>query len=222
MKWPLEPLNVPPTEMESNIAQQMMKLTSLLTNGKVDNVSILELPGFGSTGEYAKVTDKKGIEIFKLSAFVQANFAAMDCTLTDSKDLVEPWYNYSLYYGSDGLDGPLAPIPTETCFNFTQNIIKDISTYLWIFKESFLNGQSNIQKGSSMFPLSKITDQVLEPVYSDEDMNSTYQYYDKLFLRCRHGELDLEGDSLESLSIDCKLFQPSLTSRGLCYSFNSV
>ena len=106
-----------------------------------------------------------------------------------------------------------------TCFNFTQHIVDDFSTFLLFLKESYLDGG-----GSSLFPISDIAKQVLEPVYSNEEYDQ-HRYYDKLFLKCSHGKMyehTTDGSGKEGNVQFCDLFRPSLTSEGLCYSFNSA
>ena len=47
--WPYEPLHYDPNPIETQINKYMMRLTKEISYGKLKNVSILDLPGFGST-----------------------------------------------------------------------------------------------------------------------------------------------------------------------------
>ena len=232
--WPDYPLgSAYPTNMEENIAMQMIKLTSLLSNGMIKNVTILDLPCFGAIGEFKSliVPCKYCNLLFKekrftLAAFIQANFAAKmeskgaltKCWIrtSESKSLFEMGTLEWMKYIKDTSDKFPLDVLNHTCFNFTQHIVDDFSTFLMVLKESYLDGG-----GSSLFPISDIAKQVLEPVYSNEEYEAHMRPYDKLFLKCSHGKM-YEHTENDGNVPSCDLFSPSLTSQGLCYSFNSA
>ena len=44
--WPSRPLSKEPSLQESYLHKEMMRLTAILSNGKLKNISILDLPAF--------------------------------------------------------------------------------------------------------------------------------------------------------------------------------
>ena len=46
--WPSTPLSKEPSLQESYLHKEMMRLTEILSNRKLKNISILDLPAFGS------------------------------------------------------------------------------------------------------------------------------------------------------------------------------
>ena len=70
--WPNSPLNTPPTQLELDFNELMMKITGNYTNGTITDVSILDISGFGSNlasfDKHAEVTNwptELNFEIYK-------------------------------------------------------------------------------------------------------------------------------------------------------------
>ena len=99
-------------------------------------------------------------------------------------------------------------------FNFTNYIRKDMNTFLTAIHGSYLSPSKN------HFSIwGEVANELFNDTKNDHDL-SNKGLYDKLIMECafkqnilKKKELDIDGG--------CDLFQPTLTTNGLCYSFNS-
>ena len=106
----------------------------------------------------------------------------------------------------------VADIPSNP-FDFTKYIDDDFLTFVQVYMQSHLTGRDN-QKMSTVWI--KAAEKVFGATLDDTVVQSN-GLFNKLFLDCSFKEPFMAGDQLAG----CDLFQQSLTSNGLCFSFNS-
>ena len=130
------PLHKEPNQLENDFNQLLMDITFLMSNGALKNVSLLDLPAFGST----ITTLKKGLKKQFLWP-IQTNFALhkIDSALNVSrskilmsyKTLFEDWGNYMKQLDRNVNDKQFTKdMENNEFFNFTGFIKKDMKTFL--------------------------------------------------------------------------------------------
>ena len=135
-EWPGIPLHKEPNQLENDFNQLLMDVTFLMSNGTLKNVSLLDLPAFGST----ITTLKKGLKKQFLWP-IQTNFALhkIDSALNVSrskilmsyKTLFEDWGNYMKQLDRNVYDKQFTKdMENNEFFNFTGFIKKDMKTFL--------------------------------------------------------------------------------------------
>ena len=111
----------------------MIKITDEISSGKLRNMSILDLAGFGS--KMAKL--KKGMSS-DLTWPTATNFAIyrdgmknMSIVFNDYKRLIDLWDNHMKSIDKGNLNTSLTmEMKNNKFFNFTTYITKDVSTFL--------------------------------------------------------------------------------------------
>ena len=220
LEWPYKPFNQDNSdELTLVLNQYLMSMTYELSNAKVKNVSLLDLPAFGSM--FGSFT---GSCLFSSSWSIQQNMAIYNELMRRNhytwsgyffikleqkcKVLRELWEEYMRNPKAN--DFP-PKIKSNKYFNFTAYIKDDMTTFLTAYSASF----PNILNKASVW--SEVAKRVfLENDYSEKKVE-TYGLYDNLIIDCYYQKpLFSDSDNLER----CADLRPILTSNGLCYSFN--
>ena len=216
--WPHTPLSRGPTKLEVEFHEQMTKMTEILSNGTLKNISIIELPGFASKIPWLELRHKR-----QPNWPIELNFAIRNNIADDAasafakyKTLVTHWKAYMEGLFRKNQAAVFTPeMRNNRLFNFTNYIRDDIKTFLIATHGSFLTSEKNS---------SEIWQDVANDLFNgtksySHSLNEKNQY-NKLFMECAFkqslsSKKDLDHDG------GCDLFHPTLTTNGLCYTFNS-
>ena len=221
-RWPYQPFGIENSdELTLVLNQYMMSMTYELSNSKVKNVSLLDLPAFGSMFRTKK-------NCISPSWSIQQNMAIYNQLMSSNN------FRWSLYWGDklhhrecevlrvlwkEYMKNPKVndfppKIKSNEHFNFTKYIKDDMPTFLNAYSASF----PNILNNTAMW--SEIAKRVfLDSDYSGDEVE-TYGLNDKLIMHCVYQKslFSHESEDLE----ECVDLHPILTSNGLCYSFNGI
>ena len=141
-QWPHNPLHRNPTQFETDLNHYMIKITNEISSGKLRNMSVLDLAGFGS--KMAKL--KKGMSS-DLTWPTATNFAIyhdgmknMSIVFNDYKRLIDLWDNHMENIDKGNLNTSLTmEMKNNKFFNFTTYITKDVSTFLKVNQTPYAN-----------------------------------------------------------------------------------
>ena len=107
--WPHSPFVNEPTPLELDFNEKMMKITEMMSNGTLENVSILDLPAFGSSvarlDKHHRMMSNWPTEVnFEILKHNEEDRLVL---LTEYKNLLDDWENYmikakSLYISHTG------------------------------------------------------------------------------------------------------------------------
>ena len=106
---------------------------------------------------------------------------------------------------------------TSTLFNYSSFIAQDIETFLTIYSATFPTPLQHHQRiwGSTA---NKVFKHTIRGKFQDK-----YEIYDKLVVKCSFKEKLGENFDKKTESFGgCTHLNPSLTSNGLCYTFNGL
>ena len=219
--WPWAPFYQDNSdELTLDFNQYLMSMTYELSDTKVKNLSLLDLPAFGSKfGSFKENCDSSNWSIQQNMAIYNKLMSSNNYTWSDSwsdvldkecNDLRKLWKKYMR--SPKEIDFP-PNIKINNYFNFTGYIKDEMSTFLTAYSASFPNILNN----------TKVWSEVANKVFLDndysEDYVKAYGLYDKLIMDSVYQKpLFSESDNLEG---QADLY-PVLTSNGLCYSFNGI
>ena len=213
--WPHVPFYTDPSTIESTLNKVLMKITEEMSGGKLRNISFLDLPAFGS--KIDQFEQQKGS-----SWSIETNFALLNMIkesnglsmVTEYKELLFLWNAYLKKVDQEDYSASFKPKMANNMFlNFTSYIQKDMKTFLTIMSGSF---------PTAMVDTNPIWNQTGTQVFGDtiEDNHAVENsLYDKLIMDCTLKESLMKKPFIETQG-GCKYFQQSLTSNGICYSFN--
>ena len=211
---------------------QITEALSYFTNGRrrknygLKNISILDLPAFGSKLSYLSKTHTNSpnwpMEVnFAILNKYKYNNTELSTAFRTYKELIQLWAAYMDHilkdetsqskteFQPDIADFPLNP------FNFTEYILDDLSTFLQVYMHSHPTVTEN-QNFNLMWQ--KAAERVFDATLDNEIVHVN-GLFDNLFLDCSYkGQFMKAGEPLDG---NCDLFQRSLTSNALCYSFNT-
>jgi hypothetical protein len=215
--WPHTPLSKEPSLQESYLHKEMMRITEVLSIGKQMNISILDLPAFGSKIAHLEWQHKR------ISNWPsEVSFSVLDemnvplqTAFENYKILIDHWKSYMQKIFLKDLSARFSPeMENNYLFDFTKYIREDMKAFL-------------IAHHGSVLMASKETLPIWGQV-ADESFNQTRReyssskvgHYDKLVMQYafKQNILRKEQDDYDGGS---ELFTPTLTTNGLCYSFNS-
>ena len=224
-RWPKgasKPFKKQPSELTLLFDNYLMDITSELSHGKLKKISILDLPAFGF------MSDDFQANCFEMPWPIQINMATYHQFLsanwstnwnrkiiTECKGLSMNWRDY--VRESNPESGKYPPILRKnTFFNFTEHIKKDMPSYLASYAASFQT-ISNPNINATMW--NEVARRVFLKTNPNDFMKSN-GYYDKLIIDCAFKEplMRHKPDMAEG----CLDFYHSLTSNGLCYTFNGI
>ena len=192
-------------------------MLEVMTDGKLKNISILDLPAFGSTISRLDKTFGKDIDWQ-----TQANFEILKNVKNNPlpmfeayKLLIDGWKNYILMvYENESKAKFTIAMERNKFFNFTRHINTDIKTFLEVTIGSQLNARRE--------PL-PVWRNVAERLFENTKDNAFTRdngVYDKLFLECLFRRNILNRKRLNMDDGTCESFTPMITTNGICHSFN--
>ena len=133
-EWPYIPLHKEPTNLEYSFNQLLTNITFVMSNETLNNISILDLPAFGSTiGTLKKGLRKQFVWPTKINfASIKLNPAENKTKISASyKTLTEDWANYMDQLDKkDHMKYFTSQMRNNKYLNFTQMIKADMKTFL--------------------------------------------------------------------------------------------
>ena len=132
-EWPHIPIHKQPTSLENDFNQLLTNITFEMSNETLKNISILDLPAFGSSiGTLRKGLKEQFVWPIKMNfALVKTNPAIDTSSIfTSYKTLFEDWGNHmvGLYKNDPGHFTP--EMKNNMHLNFTRFIRADMKTFL--------------------------------------------------------------------------------------------
>ena len=131
-EWPHFPLYENPSELEKTFDQILMNLTNIISNYKLMNTSLIDLPAFGS-----KIVNLKKDQKKEPNWPTEINFALWRNNDTTSdvfvqyKILLEQWASHmDTLYKNDKSNSFTNDMKSNTYFNFTSHIMVDMKAFL--------------------------------------------------------------------------------------------
>ena len=219
--WPWRPFEEgKPDKQELALNEYFMKMTLALSGGKMQNVSLLDLPAFGSILDFFETENcnlpwslQLNMAIYNIMISNNSTWSKHQITehiTSECKALISQWKKYM--NDTEANDFP-PEIQKNTLFNFTNYIKEDMSTFLLAYAVSFPNliGNTTIWSG--------IAKTLSNETNSENDVR-LYGKDDKLIIHCVFQQpfMSHTYDEVE----DCTDFSPVLTDNGLCYTFNGI
>ena len=132
--WPHIPLHKKPTSLENDFNQLLTNITFIMSNGTLENVSLLDLPAFGSTVVTLRQDLKKQFTwpIETNHALLTQNSGLnMTNFFTEYKTLVEDWAQHMKGLGRSSSGGQFTlDMKKNKHLNFTRFIKKDMKMFL--------------------------------------------------------------------------------------------
>ena len=216
-EWPHTPLYKGPTPLENMFNSYMMQITAAVSGGKLKNISIIDLPAFGS-----KVVSFKGHQKKEPNWPIEVNFGIhngdvpISTVFHEYKNLLSLWDKYMEdVYEADKLPIFHEDMKNNRYLNFTNYIREDMETYLKVLSGSMLSASK-----SSNASWGQIAKKVFLHV-KEHDYVQRNGVYDKLVTGCSFKE-DFAKKTIATADLEggCEYFQPTLTTNGICHVFN--
>jgi hypothetical protein len=229
--WPHTPLSKEPSLQESYLHKEMMRITEVLSKGKLKHISILDLPAFGSKiahleWQHKRISNWPSEVSFSILDELQPTTTpnpstnnqtkvSLQTAFENYKILIDHWKSFMQKVYMKDLNARFSPeMENNYLFDFTKYIREDMKTFL-------------IAHHGSVMMASKEAMQIWEKV-ADESFNQTRSehtsskvgMYDKLVMQYAFKENILKKQQ-NDYDGGSELFTPTLTTNGLCYSFNS-
>ena len=214
--WPHSPLGNAPTELEYSFNQQMAKITEIISNGTLKNTSILDFPAFGSKVAWLRLQHKR-----EPNWPTEVNFAILGGTnetmltlFKNYKTLIQDWrFFMENLYRKDVNASFTTTMKNNYLFNFTSQVIPNMKAFLIATHGSFLTSLNQ-----SLPVWTKIAKSLLNETRHE---SSTFEksVYDKLVMICAFKQNIFQKMNIELDGV-CKDFQPTLTTNGMCNTFN--
>ena len=219
--WPYQPLHREPNDWEIQLNEYMTKMTEEISNGKLTDISILDLPGFGS-----HIANLDQLQQSESNWPNELNFAIYNKfknstermkAFSQYKRLIGLWKIYLENVNQHGNESSTQypPCIEHNPFNFTQHIEEDFSTFLKVYEGSYstaLNESSDLWSETAK----KVFGQTLKV-----SLIRKIGLYDKVIMDCSFKEKLMQKDGKIN-SGGCEYFDRTLTSNGLCYNFNGL
>ena len=214
--WPHKPLSKEPSLQESHLHKEMMRVTEILSKGKLKNISILDLPAFGSKIAHLEWQHKR------ISNWPsEVSFSILDemnvplqTAFENYKILIDHWRSYMQKIFMKDSSARFSPeMENNYLFDFTKYIRKDMKTFLIA-----LHGSVLMASTKKMPIWGQVADESFNQARSKQS-SSKVGMYDKLVMHYafKQNILTKQQDDYNGGS---ELFTPALTTNGLCYSFN--
>ena len=239
-QWPYSTFTKKPSNQAFTLNDYLMNATFELSNHYLKQISILDLPSFGSMfNSFEQHFNSPGevcdpLWSSQLNNALRIHFTDNNCspiswnpqycktywrkewkTLINKEcvNLKKLWREYML----DPEENEFPPLTqNNTLFNFTSYIKDDMLTFLAVYAAS---AKSNPNQNISKTIWGDVARKIFSKTNTDSDVTEN-GYYDKLIVDCSFKE---SLNSHEHNSIDgCPHFYYSLTSNGLCQTFNGV
>ena len=195
------------------------KMVSELSSGELKADSLLDMPGFGSMIESFEDTldwnypwsNQLNMAIYN-NLMRENNFSFSNRwneeIATEGRSLKNTWKQIMKEPGTNSTPYNM---PNNTFFNFTNKIDKNLPGFLKIYASSF---RTNTNQNTAM----TFWKNLAKKSFKNEALSANTGYYDNLIMDCvfREPLLSHKPNLVES----CNKLYHSLTSNGLCHSFN--
>ena len=216
--WPHSPFVNEPTQLELKFNEKMIQMTEIMSNGSLQDVSLLDLSAFGSTIAWLNRNHSR-----ESSWPIEMNFEVLkrckgNCQIMveEYKTLLDDWKNYMTMVIQNNPSPTFTPLMKKNgFFDFTKHIKKDLKTFLIAIHGSQL---SPAKKPSSIW---RDTAHAMFKNKKDNRFVNENGLYDKLIVDCTFQRNLLRMTSFENKNGGCdESFHPTLTTRGFCQTFN--
>ena len=179
--WPHSSFVKQPSQSEIAFNLKMVQTIETMSNGKIKNVSLLDLPAFGSTIPWLEKNHRRQsnwtIEInFELLKEIDGNHVEF---FEEYKNLLDDWKNYLLMVFKNNPNARFTQtMEKNKFFNFTRYIHADLKTFLIATHGSQLNPARN-----SSLVWREAAQNIFENL---KDASSVLEngLYDKLIMEC--------------------------------------
>ena len=213
--WPHSPLSDMPSKLESDFNRQMTKITEIISDGLLKNVSIMDFPAFGS--KFARLRLRHTIEP---NWPTELNFAILQGSHDTTSNLFQNYktliLDWKTYMEKIALEDPTAHFtPTmknNHHFKFTEHIKADMTAFLIATHGSFLTTD---KQPPSVW--TKVAEAIFNETTHTPGM-SKKSTYNKLIMKCAFKE-SIGREKNIHLDGACEGFHPTITTNGFCYSF---
>ena len=219
--WPYVPFDTKPDDQTLALNKYFMNVAHELSNGKLSEISILDVPGFGSmfhpfkkscsSYDYSQPPWSLQLNMAIYNQLIKKynfSWSWKDDLRSNCEDLAYHWEQYM----KDPEANPFPPtVINNTFFNYTKYIKEDMTTFL------------ETQTISTQNTNESYWSDLATKVFSETNSKTHVQengYYDRLIMDCVFKEPLLSHEP--NLSRGCGDFYPKLTSNGLCQSFNGI
>ena len=215
--WPHSPFVKEPSQSELAFNRKMVEMVETMSSGKLKNVSLLDLPAFGSTIPWLEKNHRRlpnwPIEInFEILKEIDANHVEF---FEEFKNLLDDWKNYMLMIFKNNPNARFTQtMEKNKFFNFTRHIHADLKTFLIATHGSQLDPARN----SSL--VWRETAQNLYENLKDDSFVLDNGLYDKLIMECTFRRNLLRKKTFDHDKDGCDAFLPTLTTNGLCHTIN--
>ena len=215
--WPHTPLSKEPSLQESYLHKEMMRITEVLSEGKLKHISILDLPAFGSKIAHLERQHKR------ISNWPnEVSFSVLDemnvplqTAFQNYKILIDHWKSFMQKVYMKDLSARFSPeMENNYLFDFTKYIREDMKTFLIAHHGSVLMASKE-----ALPILGQVADESFNQTRSEHSSSKVSQY-DKLVMQYAFKQ-DILKKQQDDYDGGSELFTPTLTTTGLCYSFNS-
>ena len=192
-------------------------MTDIISNGSLQDVSILDLSAFGSTIAWLNRNHNREsswpIEMnFEVLKRCKGNCQTM---VEEYKTLLDDWKSYMTMVIQNDPRLSFTPLMTKNeFFDFTKDVKKDLKTFLIAIHGSQLNPA---KKSLSIW---RDTAHAMFKNNKDDSVIAEKGLYDKLIPECMFQRNLLRKTSFDNKNGGCEFFYPSLTTRGFCQTFN--
>ena len=198
-----------------------MSLTEEISRGKIRNVSILDLPAFGS-----KKINLDGLQTNDPNwpnelnfHFINSGSGNISDDFIDLKEITHKWNEYmnKLIERGSNLKSQSPHTKILNPFDYPKYILQDFETILNVFSGSH---------ATALKHNTQLWHEVAKAVFKDIISNNVVGnkgVFDKSIIQCSFKKRMVKFQQKNSLfSSGCELFQRTLTNNGVCYSFNAL
>ena len=215
--WPNDPLTKTPSPLEYAFHERMVQMTKLMSPRKLSNVSLIDLPAFGSHLAWVKKQHKR-----EPNWPTEMNFAIRNKSeknlpelFKTYKTMLKNWETYMIkVYWKDPMATFTPEMKVNQFLSFTDHVKADLSTFLTAIHGSFKTASEQT------LPIwKKVANNLFDATHTSNDLSRKGQY-DKVIMQCGFRE-DVSKKKHFNLKGGCDSFHPTLTTNGMCYSFNS-
>merc|ERR1712051_91009 len=145
--WPHTPLSKEPSLQESCLHKEMMRLTEVLSKGKLKHISILDLPAFGSKiahleWQHRRISNWPSEVSFSILGEIQPTttpnpstnnqtYVSLQTAFENYKILIDHWKSFMQKVYMKDLGAKFSPeMENNYLFDFTKYIREDMKTFL--------------------------------------------------------------------------------------------
>ena len=181
MNWPHTPFVNKPSYQEQAFNKKMIQMVEDISNGTLKNVSILDLPAFGSTIPWLEKSHGRDSQWPQQMNFeIMKQFENTPLPMFEAyKVLIDDWKNYILKVYAKNPEARFThAMKNNKFFNFTRHIQSDLKSFLKVTLGSQLNAAKE--------PLSvwKETAHKLFENLKDDEYVMQNGLYDELIIGC--------------------------------------